>query len=139
MRGWTKSRDGLGKLLPLGLGAAAFLAFSAGASAEMSEIDAFQRAINSQSKKDALAFIDDFGTSHLVPDLIELLRPEVAADVCASAGVVISTQATARNVTSPIRQRATVIGSDGSILPLAPVTLSHTRCGKTVDHPCKSC
>ena len=59
MGGWKKSRDGLGKLLPFGLGAAAFLAFSAGASAEMSEIDAFQRAINSQSKKDALAFIDD--------------------------------------------------------------------------------
>jgi hypothetical protein len=69
-------------LLPLGIGVTALLAVTEGPVAE--EIDAFQVAISSQSKADALAFIRDFGSSHLVPDLLELLRPDVALEVCAS-------------------------------------------------------
>ena len=85
MGGWMKGRKGLCWPLPLGAAAAALLAFGASASAEtMSEIDAFQRAVSTQSKQDALAFIDRFASSHLIPDLIELLRPEVAVDLCGS-------------------------------------------------------
>jgi hypothetical protein len=84
MGGWMKGRVGLCRLLPLGAAAAALFAFGAGAGAEtMSEIDAFQRAVSTQNEQDALAFIDGFGSSHLVPDLIELLRPAIAADLCA--------------------------------------------------------
>jgi hypothetical protein len=84
MGGWMKGRVGLCRLLPLGAAAAALFASGASAGAEtMSEIDAFQRAVSTQNKQDALAFIAGFGSSHLVPDLIELLRPEVAADLCA--------------------------------------------------------
>jgi hypothetical protein len=84
MGGWTKGRKGWGVSLPLGIGIAVLSAFGGSARAEISEIDAFQRAVNTQSKVDALAFIDGFGSSHLVPDLIELLRPDVATQVCAA-------------------------------------------------------
>jgi hypothetical protein len=52
--------------------------------AEMSEIDAFQRAVSSQTKADALAFLRDFGSSHLAPDLIDVLPQGVASEVCAT-------------------------------------------------------
>ena len=79
---WRTSQKG--SRLLLSVCTAALFAFSTNAAAEMSEIDAFQLAVNSQSSQDALAFLDAFGSSHLVPDLIELLRPDVAAEVCAS-------------------------------------------------------
>jgi hypothetical protein len=79
-----KGRKGVCRALPLGAAAAALFVFAASACAEtMSEIDAFQRAVSTQNKQDVLAFIDGFGSSHLVPDLIDLLRPEVATDLCA--------------------------------------------------------
>jgi hypothetical protein len=84
MGGWIRGRKGFCRLLPLGAAGAALYAFGANAGAEtMSEIDAFQRAVSTQNRQDALAFIAGFGSSHLVPDLIELLRPEVAANLCA--------------------------------------------------------
>ncbi len=86
MDGWKTSRKGWGKLLPPAAAAAALAAFSAGAAARMSEIDAFQNAVTTQSRQEALAFVDEFGSSHLIPDLIELLRPEVASQVCARLG-----------------------------------------------------
>jgi hypothetical protein len=49
---------------------------------ETSEIDSYAAAVKSQSKVDALNFIRDFRSSHLVGDLIESLRPEVAEQVC---------------------------------------------------------
>src|SRR5262245_38475206 len=79
-----KGPKGLRVLLPLGISVAALLAITKGPIAEESEIDAFQRAVTTQTKADALTFIKDFGSSHLVPDLIELLQPEVALEVCAS-------------------------------------------------------
>ena len=51
--------------------------------AQVSEIDSYDRAVTSQTKEDALAFIEEFGSSHLIGDLIESLRPEVAREVCA--------------------------------------------------------
>jgi hypothetical protein len=81
---WKKSRRLPRILLSLSIAAVACLAQSTGAVAQMSELDAFQRAVNTQNKQDAMAFLDGFGSSHLVPDLIELLRPDVAAEVCSS-------------------------------------------------------
>jgi hypothetical protein len=86
MGGWKTSRNGWKRLPPLVAAAAALAALSAEATARMSEIDAFQSAVTTQSRQEALAFIADFGSSHLVPDLIELLRPEVAREVCAALG-----------------------------------------------------
>jgi hypothetical protein len=80
-----KLRPALSRVaLPLGIGGVALLALSRGLVAKVSEIDAFQRAVSSQSESDALAFVRDFGSRHLVPDLIELLQPDVALEVCAS-------------------------------------------------------
>jgi len=51
--------------------------------AQVSEVDSYERAVISQTKEDALAFIEEFRSSHLTGDLIESLRPEVAREVCA--------------------------------------------------------
>src|SRR5262245_49310679 len=69
--------------VPLSAGALALIAGVNGPLAEMSEMDGFDRAVTSGSKADAMAFINQFGSSHLVPDMIELLPPDVAAAVCA--------------------------------------------------------
>lgn len=82
MRGWSKGRTGRSVLRLLGAGVVGLLSVGT-AAAQSSEIDAFQRAVNTQSREDTLAFMEAFGSSHLVPDLIELLRPQVAAEVCA--------------------------------------------------------
>jgi hypothetical protein len=50
---------------------------------QTSEIDGYEAAVRSQSKAEALSFIKNFDSSHLVGDLIESLRPEVAEQVCA--------------------------------------------------------
>src|SRR5262245_30163263 len=50
---------------------------------EVSEIDSYEAAIKSQDKTEALHFIKDFSSSHLVGDLIESLKPEIAQQVCA--------------------------------------------------------
>jgi hypothetical protein len=49
---------------------------------QTSEIDSYEAAVRSQSKVDALNFVRDFRSSHLVGDLIKSLRPEVAEQVC---------------------------------------------------------
>src|SRR5262245_43160663 len=69
-----------------GVGALALIAGVNGPLAEMSEIDAFDKAVTSGSKEDALAFIHEFGSSHLVPDLIDLLPHDVAVAICADLG-----------------------------------------------------
>ena len=79
-----KSPMGRRALLQLGVCGVALVAIVQSPIAEVSEIDAFQRAISSQTTADALAFIKGFGSSHLVPDLIEMLQPNVALEVCAS-------------------------------------------------------
>jgi hypothetical protein len=62
---------------------AILFAVSESSLAQVSEIDSYDRAVTSQTKTDALAFIEGFRTSHLIGDLIESLRPEVAREVCA--------------------------------------------------------
>jgi hypothetical protein len=49
---------------------------------QTSEIDSYETAVRSQSKVEALSFIKNFDSSHLVGDLIESLPPEVAQQVC---------------------------------------------------------
>lgn len=62
---------------------AMLIAASGSSLAQLSEIDSYERAVMSQSKEDVLAFIEEFSSSHLIGDLIESLRPEVAHKVCA--------------------------------------------------------
>lgn len=71
-------------LSSLSISLTAVIVFSGTSFAQMSEIDAYDRAVSSQSKDAALAFLDEFRSSHLVGDLIESLRPDVAREVCAS-------------------------------------------------------
>jgi hypothetical protein len=76
-----------------GLGSAiAFLllAISGDLLAEPSEIDSYDRAVTSQTKEDAIAFLREFGSSHLVGDLFDSLRPDVARQVCAEIADGIS-------------------------------------------------
>jgi hypothetical protein len=63
---------------------AMLIAASGSSLAQLSEIDSYEQAVNSQSKEDALAFIEEYSSSHLIGDLIESLRPEVAHKVCAN-------------------------------------------------------
>jgi hypothetical protein len=49
-----------------------------------SEIDAYDRAVSSQSKDAVLAFLREYRSSHLVVDMIESLRPDLAREVCTS-------------------------------------------------------
>src|SRR5262249_28376858 len=106
-------------LLPLGVGVTALLAVTEGPVAEVSEIDAFQRAISSQSKADALAFIRDFGSSHLVPDLIELLQPDVALEVCSS---LTDTSSSASAGCDKLQKAITAAPAAGSLTPAIPVS-----------------
>ena len=70
-------------LIRVGIGAAMLFAVNERPLAQVSEIDSYDRAVTSQSKEEALAFIEEFRSSHLIGDLIESLRPEVAREVCA--------------------------------------------------------
>src|SRR5262245_18580081 len=76
------SRETAKALLRLGAVAMLFAA-SNSSLAQVSEVDSYERAVISQTKEDALAFIENFRSSHLTGDLIESLRPEVAREVCA--------------------------------------------------------
>jgi hypothetical protein len=79
------------------------LAASASTLAADTEIDSFLRAFESQTEQDALAYIKAFPSSHLVPDLIELLRPEVAQQVCAEPLDDVS--AVAQNACKELQRR----------------------------------
>src|SRR5262245_11088696 len=69
--------------VPLCAGAIALIAGVNGPLAQMSEKDAFDKAVTSGSREDALAFIKEFSSSTLISELIELLPPETAVAVCA--------------------------------------------------------
>jgi hypothetical protein len=71
-------------LLPSSIGLMAIVWPDEPSFAQMSEIDAYDRAVSSQSKDAALAFLNEFRSSHLVGDLIESLHPDTAREVCAS-------------------------------------------------------
>src|SRR5262245_12880658 len=99
-------------LLPVVVGVAALFAVSKGPVAQISEMDGFERAVTSASKADALAFIHEFSSSHLIPDLIELLPADVAAAVCADLGSSVGS--------APKRacQQATILGTAPSAGPM---------------------
>ncbi|HEY7687338.1 MAG TPA: hypothetical protein VH835_01520, partial [Dongiaceae bacterium] len=65
----------------------AFAVCNGRSAAQTSEIDSYETAVKaavaSESKTEALNFIRDFASSHLVGDLIESLPPAVAREVCA--------------------------------------------------------
>ncbi len=66
----------------LSSGVAVLFAAASCAPSQTPEIDSFSRAVAAQEKEEALLFVDQHRSSPLVGDLIELLRPEVALDVC---------------------------------------------------------
>ncbi len=74
----------LGPVALLSSYVAGILVLSSCAPSGTAEIDSFSRAIASQKKEDALAFIKEHRSSPLVGDLIELLQPDVALEVCTS-------------------------------------------------------
>jgi hypothetical protein len=92
--------------------------------AKLSEVDAFQQAVNSQTKADALAFIREFGSSHLVPDLIDLLKAEVALEVCSS---LPSGSSRARSACDKVKAAAAAVAVEpaaGSATPTAPLAVT---------------
>jgi hypothetical protein len=77
-----KRSGSLRALLVAGGSAIALVASVGGAVSQTSELDSYESAVRLQSKTEALAFIKAYPSSHLVGDLIESLRPEVAQQVC---------------------------------------------------------
>jgi hypothetical protein len=78
--------------------------------AQISEIDAYDRAVSSQSAEAALVFLGEFRSSHLVGDLIESLNPDVAHEVCAR--LVGEGPAAARRACTQVPQAATAEPAD---------------------------
>jgi hypothetical protein len=121
-------RIALGIMLLAGVGVLALVG-TRELAAEVSEIDAFQRAVSSQTKADALAFLRDFGSSHLVPDLIDVLPPEVALEVCATlSGSSSRTYAACKKV-----QAATIEPAAGPKTP--PASPSTSNCDSVAAAP----
>jgi hypothetical protein len=123
-------------LFPLGIGVTARLAVSEDPVAEVSEIDAFQLAISSQSNAAALAFIRDCGSSHLVPDLLELLRPDVALEVCANLSSASSLAPATCNELEKAVATAPAAGSPtAALLPSPPAEETPTMMASVVASP----
>jgi hypothetical protein len=103
-------------LLALDVGIAVLFAISASPLAQVSEIDGYDRAVTSQTKDDALAFLRKFRSSHLVGDLIESLRPDVAREVCAElpSGVSSARRACEQLREAPVAEAAPGSGGDAT-------------------------
>jgi hypothetical protein len=78
-----KRPQGLRLLYAAGVSVLALALCVGRSTGETSEIDSYETAFRSQSKAEALSFIRNFASSHLVGDLIESLPPNVALQVCA--------------------------------------------------------
>ena len=70
-------------LVQLGSGVATVFACVESPLAQLAEIDSYELAVTSQTKENALAFIEEYSSSHLIADLINSLPPAVANAVCA--------------------------------------------------------
>ncbi len=70
-------------LVQLGSGVATVFACVESPLAQLAEIDSYELAVTSQTKENALAFIEEYSSSHLIADLIDSLPPAVANAVCA--------------------------------------------------------
>jgi SPOR domain len=104
---------GLRTLLVVAVSVAALAAATDTAIAQTSEIDSYDRAVTSQTKENALAFLEEFRSSHLVGDLIESLRPEVAREVCADlpSGVSRARRACEQLQQRPVAEAAATAGN----------------------------
>lgn len=96
---------------------------SEGVLAQVSEIDSYDRAVTLQTKEAALAFLDEFGSSHLVGDLIESLRPDIARAVCADlpSGVLRARRACERLKTAPVTEAPPGTGNVAGPAPSSAV------------------
>jgi hypothetical protein len=74
---WTLTATSIGSLAVLALVAAC-----SNGTGETSEIDGYYSAVQTQNVNAAHAFVSQYRTSHLVGDLIESLRPDVALQIC---------------------------------------------------------
>jgi hypothetical protein len=83
MTKWKRNPRSLRILLSLGASAVALFGAAESAMAQMSELDRYDRAVNSESSVEAVVFIRVFPASPLVDDLITSLPPDVALQVCA--------------------------------------------------------
>jgi hypothetical protein len=97
--------------------------------AQTSEIDAYDRAVTSQSKENALAFLSEFRSSHLVGDLIESLRPDVAREVCADlpSGVSRARQACEQLRQTPVAEEAASSRNTAGTTPRPNASASATQ------------
>jgi hypothetical protein len=131
----TKIRVGDSRSL-VGAGGVLLVLTIAGACATnlsgISEIDAYQAAVTTQSSAKAVAFINNFPTSPLVGDVIESLPPDVAIQTCAEI------QESARSANACQRARETVASMPGkrsagtevagvSTQPISAATAANSR------------
>lgn len=84
MRNLRRIPKGIRLLSLLSSCASVSLAVATCAPSQTAEIDSFSRAVASQRKEEAQAFITEHRSSPLVVDLIESLQPDVALQVCSS-------------------------------------------------------
>src|SRR5262245_45394809 len=81
MRSGVGYSRGLRALLAVGVSLAA-LTVGFASLGETSEMASYKAAIKSQSEADALQFIRDYGSGHMVDDLIRSLKSDVALQGC---------------------------------------------------------
>ncbi len=105
----------------LSSGVAVLFAAASCAPSQTPEIDSFSRAVAAQEKEEALLFVDQHRSSPLVGDLIELLRPEVALDVCSDMPSGVSSegrraceQLQETAATDPVQAPSTLVLADAS-------------------------
>jgi hypothetical protein len=116
-------------LLALSASLAAVMMPGATSRAELSEIDSFQLAVESQREAEALAFIRAHPTSHLIVDLIEMIPPEVAQQVCQDLAGSVSARVQSACRTRPRADTAAPIepaaaATTRTVVPVEPATTS---------------
>jgi hypothetical protein len=93
--------------------------------AETSEIDSYDRAVTSQNREDAIAFLKNFRSSHLVGDLIDSLPPDMARQVCEETADDVPQ---ARRACQEVKARSSADIPVGAAEPVIP-TGAHPTAG----------
>jgi hypothetical protein len=90
--------------------------------AQTSEIDGYDRAVSLQTKEAALAFLREFRSSHLVGDLIESLRPDLAREVCSDLpdGIARARRACEQRRQTAAADAVATSGTTAAALPAQP-------------------